>query len=58
MLVIVPDSLSDAIYAKVDEAIAAVPDAAPDREFFYGAILDHFNKHGVIPDFSLVKNST
>ena len=51
--VIVPDSLSHAIYAKVDAAIALAPDAAPDREYFYERLLSYFDEHGVIPDFEL-----
>jgi len=51
--VIVPNALRDAIYAKVDAAIAGAPDAAPDRDYFYGVLLDYFNEHGVIPDFEL-----
>ena len=51
--VIVPNSLRDAIYAKVDAAIFGAPDAAPDREYFYGVLLNYFNEHGVIPDFKL-----
>lgn len=52
-IVIVPNHISDAIYAKVDEAIAKCPDAAPDREFFYGRILSYFDQHGEIPEFEL-----
>lgn len=51
--VIVPNSLSEAIYAKVDAAIALVPAAAPDREFFYERILTYFDEHGEIPEFTL-----
>lgn len=51
--VIVPNSISDAIYAKVDAAIANAPDAAPDREYFYSVLLNYFNDHGEIPDFEL-----
>ena len=53
--VIVPNHVSDAIYAKVDAAIAQHPDAAPDREYFYGVLLDHFDQNGTIPEFSLEK---
>lgn len=51
--VIVPNYISDAIYAKVDAAIANAPDAAPDREYFYGLLLKYFDEHGSIPDFEL-----
>lgn len=50
---IVPNSLRDAIYAKVDAALVDAPAAAPDREFFYGELLNYFNEHGEIPDFEL-----
>ena len=53
--VIVPNYISDSIYEKVDAEIAKHPDAAPDREYFYGVLLDHFDQHGTIPDFSLEK---
>lgn len=53
--VIVPNSLRDAIYEKIDAEIAKVPDAAPDRLIFYRVLLDHFNEHGVIPEFTLEK---
>lgn len=56
MLVIVPDSLRDAINAKIDEALIAVPEAADHREHFFGQLLAYFDEHGVVPDFSLVKN--
>ena len=55
MLVIVPDSLRDAINVKLDAAIAEVPDAEKDREVLYGQLLGYFDEHGVVPDFSLVK---
>jgi hypothetical protein len=57
MIVIVPNSLSDAIYKKIDVALVECPDATPDRELFYNHLLSYFNEHGVIPDFSLVKNT-
>jgi hypothetical protein len=53
MLVIVPDSLRDAINAKLDAEIAKHPDAAADREILYGQLLDYFNALGVLPDFTL-----
>jgi hypothetical protein len=55
MFYVVPNDLSDEIYRRIDEQIALVPGAAADREFFYRALLDHFNEHGVIPGFSLVR---
>jgi hypothetical protein len=57
MLVLVPNDLSDAIYQKIDAQIALCPDAAPDRELFYERLIGYFNEHGVVPDFTLVKNA-
>ena len=55
---IVPNHVRDAIYKRIDDAIVKVPDAAPDREHFYAALLDHFAATGIIPDFDLVPNTT
>ena len=58
MLVIVPNQLRDAIYAKLDAALAEAPeDAKKDREHLYSALLAYFNEHGVIPDFQIAKKS-
>lgn len=57
MLVIVPNYLSQAINAKLDEAIAACPDAEKDRETLFQQLLTYVNEHGVIPEFSLAKNA-
>ncbi len=54
--VIVPDSLSNAIYKAIDAATADIPMAIVDREIFYNQLLDYFNEHGEIPEFSIVKN--
>ncbi len=58
MLVIVPNDLRDAIYAKIDAALEEAPDAAPDREVFYDQLLSHYNEHGVVADFTLVPRDT
>ena len=52
-LVIVPNEVSDAIDAALDKALAVVPDAAKDRNYFYQVLLDHFDKYGEVPEFSL-----
>lgn len=58
MLVIVPNSLRDAINKKLDEALEACPEAEVDRKGFYNFILSHFNEHGVIPEFTLSKRGS
>lgn len=55
MLVIVPNSLRDAINAKLDAAFVECPDAATDRDELYQKLLEYFDKHGSLPGFSLVK---
>lgn len=52
-MVIVPNQLRDAIYTKVDAAIAEFPGAVADREYFYNVLLDYFDEHGEIPEFTL-----
>jgi hypothetical protein len=59
--VVVPDALRDAINAKLDAALAALPDedrviAENDRVFLYGQLIDAFDRHGVIPEFTIVPN--
>jgi hypothetical protein len=58
--VIVPNELSAAINAKLDAAIAELPEedrasAERDREFLYGQLLDAYDKCGFIPNFTLTK---
>jgi hypothetical protein len=55
MMFIVPNYVRDAINAKLDAALADVPDAEKDREHLYNGLLMYFNEHGAIPDFSIVK---
>lgn len=57
MFYIIPNSLRDAINAKLDAAFAERPDAEQDREHLYSQLVAHFNEHGVVPDFSLVKST-
>ena len=56
-MVIVPNSLRDAIMKKLDAEIAKHPDAEKDREVLYEQLLGYFDEHGVIPEFSLEKKS-
>ena len=54
MMLIVPNHVRDAINAKLDAALAQVPDAIKDRDHLYNLLLAYFDKHGDIPDFDLV----
>jgi hypothetical protein len=53
MLLIVPNSLADAINAAIDKALDGRPCEADEREHIYNQLLLHFHEHGAIPDFSL-----
>ncbi len=57
-LVIVPDSLRDAINTKLDAEITKHPDAACDREIFYQFLLSYFFEHGELPEFHLEPKET
>jgi hypothetical protein len=50
---VVPDSLHAAIHKKLDDAIAACPDAERDRDVLYKQLLSYFNEHGTIPEFTI-----
>lgn len=54
-LVIVPNHVADLINKRIDEVLVDVPDAAPDRNYFYQVLLDHFDKYGEVPEFELEK---
>ena len=55
-LVIVPNHVRDEINRRLDIEIANSPDAEKDREALYLELLNFFDEHGAIPDFSLVKS--
>ncbi len=50
--VIVPNELADAINEALDKAYAAKPEAAVDRDAHFHSLLDYFDEHGKLPDFS------
>ena len=52
-IVIVPNTLRDAIYAKLDVEIQKNPDALKDREVLYQKLLEYYNENGIIPEFNL-----
>ena len=58
MFRIIPNYIADAINAKLDAAFSECPEAAKDREVLYRQLLDYFDEHGIIPDFSLRKKES
>lgn len=50
--VIVPNYIHDVINAKLDDAFKQFSGAEPDRDIFYQTLLNYFDEHGVIPEFS------
>ena len=60
MLVVVPDTLRHRIERALDAAVSdlpkvAQPEAICARPALYQQLLEYFNKHGVIPEFSISK---
>lgn len=53
MLVIVPNSLRNAILTKIDEQLAEYPELASHRDDIYGRLLAYYDEHGTIPEFTL-----
>ena len=53
MMVIVPDSLHNAINEKLNAQFLIVPDAEQYREHLYNEVLQYFNDNGTLPDFTL-----
>lgn len=58
-IVVVPDALREAINAKLDAVIAAMPEdersiVETDRDQFYHQLVGYFHTNGVIPDFEFV----
>ena len=53
MLVVVPDSLRDALYAAIEKALHGRPCTDQDRETLYGQLLAYYDEHGRIPEFEL-----
>ncbi len=57
-IVILHDSLRDAINRRLDIELERVPDAASDRDALFDMLLEYYDEHGQIPDFTLEKRAT
>lgn len=55
IMVIVPNTLRDAINEKLDAAIADCPGAETERDSLFEQLLGYFNEHGRLPDFTITK---
>ena len=53
MFVVVPNELHDLIHARIVSALVGRPCTDTDRETLYSELLNYFNVHGLLPDFSL-----
>lgn len=51
--VVVLNDLSDAIYEKVDKALAKAPQFKDKREEIYQQMLGYYDRHGTVPDFDI-----
>jgi hypothetical protein len=56
--VIVPESVSVAINAKLDVEIEKWPDAEKERDALYEQLIWFFSKYGHVPDFTLEPKDT
>lgn len=56
-LVIVPNTLRDAIYEKVDSALVMSPEATPDRVVYFQQLLAHVDEFGTIPNFTITRRT-
>ena len=55
-ILVVPNWLSDAINGALDKAYAECPEAPQnERKQHYDFLLNFFDEHGYLPEFSLVK---
>jgi len=51
--VVVPNSLRDIIYEKVDAALAPHPHLKDRREEIYYRMLDYYDANGTVPEFTI-----
>ncbi len=55
---IVPNEVSAAINAKLDEKLAGIQITAEEREVHYDTLLEFFDQHGTIPEFTFAKKDS
>lgn len=54
-LVIVPNEVSEAIHAALAKAAEGLILTNEEYEIHYNQLLNYFDEHGMIPEFSLTK---
>ena len=54
MICVVPNQLRESIYRIIDAELVRVPEATPDRELYFEAMLKFYDEHGELPEFTLV----
>lgn len=52
---IVPNTVNDRIMSALDKALLETPDAEDSRQSLYNQLLDYYDEHGHVPEFSLEK---
>lgn len=57
-LVIVPNGLSDAIYAKIDDKFKGITITEIERKAHFDTLLDFYDQHGFVPDFEVKKQDS
>jgi len=56
MIVIVPNTLRDAINEKLEEAYKTMPEAEIERDIHFNACLSYFDEYGDLPEFEIKRN--
>lgn len=52
-IVIVPEHVDVAIKAALERELALLPEARVAYKKLYNSVLNHYNEHGAIPDFTI-----
>lgn len=55
MLVVVPSHVEDRINLVLDVALFDCPEAVSERDVLFQQLLEHYDEHGEIPQFSIAK---
>ena len=58
MLLIVPNSLHDAIHESITKVLGGRPCDDESREILYQQILKYYDDHGNIPNFTLTEKAS
>lgn len=52
-VVAVPNELCEYIHSKINEQLAGRSITSADRDILYGQLLEYFDQHGKVPEFTI-----